>query len=287
MLIDTHAHLNFPAFKDDTDKVIRRCLENGIWMINVGTNYETSKKAIEITEKYPQGVYASIGLHPINLDTGLIKIKEDTLEGKHLEKEFDYEKYKKLALSGVKGSKKVVAVGEIGLDYYYKPKTKRKLELFKGKQRSGLCQQLDLATDLNLPVIFHCRMAHQDLIQTLQQSNTPTIKGVMHGFVGTLEQLKEYLKMGLYIGFNGIIFKKIEGTNFEEIVKNTPLEKILIETDCPYLTPPPAAAGGGTVRNEPLNVKYVAQKIAEIKNTNFERVAEITTKNARELFKLE
>ena len=107
MLIDTHAHLNFPAFKDDTDEVIRRCLENGIWMINVGTNYETSKKAIEIAQKYQKGVFATIGLHPINLDTGLVKIKEDTLEGKHLEKEFDYEKYKKLALSGVKGSKKV------------------------------------------------------------------------------------------------------------------------------------------------------------------------------------
>jgi len=254
-------------------------------MINVGTNYETSKKAIEIAEKYEKGIFASIGLHPINLDTGLVKIKIDEKEGNHFEKAFDYEKYKGLARSASSG--RVVAIGEIGLDYYWKPKTKRKLEFFKEKQRSGLCQQLDLATELNLPVIFHCRMAHQDLIQTLQQSNTPTIKGVMHGFVGTLEQLKEYLKMGLYIGFNGIIFKKIEGTNFEEIVKNTPLEKILIETDCPYLTPPPAAAGGGTVRNEPLNVKYVAQKIAEIKNTNFERVAEITTKNARELFKLE
>lgn len=118
MLIDTHAHLNFDAFKDDTDEVIRRSLDEEVWMINVGSNYETSKKAAEIAQKYPEGVFASIGLHPINLDTGLVKMKRDEVEGSHFEREFDYEKYKKLAKY-----KNVVAIGEIGLDYYWRPKT--------------------------------------------------------------------------------------------------------------------------------------------------------------------
>ena len=296
MLIDTHAHLNFAAFDKDynppttlplqkwtpREEVIKKCLENNVWIINVGTNFETSKKAVEIAQKYEKGVYASIGLHPINLDTGLVKIRVDESEGSHFEKEFDYEKYKELARSASSG--RVVAIGEIGLDYYWKPKTKRKLELFKEKQRAGLCQQLDLAKELNLPVIFHCRMAHQDLIEVLKskfQNPNFKIRGVTHGFVGTIEQLKEYLKMGFYIGFNGIIFKKIEGINFEENIKNTPLERILIETDCPYLAPP-----NFEERNNPLGVKFVVQRIAEIKNINFEKVAEITTKNAKELFKL-
>jgi TatD DNase family protein len=289
MLIDTHAHINFGAYENDSDEVISKCLENNVWMINIGTNFETSKKAVEIAQKYEKGVFAAVGLHPINLDTGLVKIKVDESEGSHFEKEFDFEKYKNLARS-----KKVVAIGEIGLDYYWKPKTKRKLELFKEKQRSGLCQQLNLARELNLPVIFHCRMAHEDLLEILNyklETINHKLKGVMHGFVGKTEQLREYLKMGLYIGFNGIIFKKIEGINFEENIKNTPLDRILIETDCPYLTPPISINQqnqhrSAFTRNEPLNVKYVAQKIAEIKNLDFEKVAEITTENAKDLFKL-
>ena len=298
MLIDTHAHLNFAAFDKDREGVIKRCLENNTWMINIGTNYETSKRAIEIAEKYPQGVFATIGLHPINLDTGLVKIRTDPEEGSNFEVEFDFEKYKRLATSG-----KVVAIGEIGLDYYWKPKTTRKKELFKQKQKELFLKELELAKELNLPVIFHCRMAHKDLIEVLkskfQNQNTKQkvlcsaepinmgsgpnfkIKGVMHGFVGTVEQLKEYFKMGFYIGFNGIIFKKIEGINFEENIKNTPLDRILIETDCPYLAP----ANFPEERNNPLGVRFVAEKIAEIKKVSFDEVAKITTQNTKKLFK--
>lgn len=280
MFIDTHAHLNFITFNKDREKIIKNCLEDNLWVINIGTNYETSRKAVEITQKYPQGIFAAIGLHPINLDTGLVKIKIDKQEGEYFEKEFDYEKYKELGKS-----KKVVAIGEIGLDYYWKPKTKKKLELFKQKQKELLLKELNLAKELNLPVIFHCRMAHDDLIEILNfQFSTFNFqrRGVMHGFVGTKEQLQKYLEMEFYIGFNGIIFKKIEGINFEENIKNTPLEKILIETDCPYLTP----SNFYEKRNNPLGVRYVAQKIAEIKNTTFDKVKEVTTQNARELFKI-
>ena len=149
MLIDTHAHLNFSAFDKDRNILTKKCLKEDIWMINIGTNYETSKKAIEIAKKYEKGVYASIGLHPINLDTGLIKIKNAKCKKQSpedvLEKDFDYQEYKKLAYSTSSGQacSKVVAIGEIGLDYYWKPKTTRKKELFKQKQRTGLCQQLN------------------------------------------------------------------------------------------------------------------------------------------------
>lgn len=279
MLIDTHAHLNFNAYKNDTDEVIRRSFDNDVWLINVGSQYETSKRAVEIAEKYPQGVYASVGLHPIHLETGLAKIKQDPeeIQFNTREEEFDYQKYKELAQP-----KKVVAIGEVGLDYYWKPKTKGKLELFKEKQRTVLCQQLKLAKELNLPVIFHCRMAHKDLIQFLKENEgARPPRAVAHGFVGNLEDLKNYLGFGYYIGFNGIIFKKIEGINFEENIKNTPLEKILIETDCPYLTPPQIEG-----RNEPIYVKCIVRKIAEIKNIDFEKVAEITFQNAKELFRI-
>ena len=281
MLIDTHAHLNFNAYKTDFEEVIRRCLKNDIWVINVGTQYKTSKKAVEIAERYKEGVYATIGLHPIHLNTGLVKKKLDQEEVtfNSREEDFDYEKYKELAKS-----EKVVAIGEIGLDYYYKPKTKRKLELFKEKQKEVFLKQLNLAKELNLPVIFHCRMAHKDLIEIL--SENPEVKpqkAVAHGFVGNLEELQKYLDLGFYIGFNGIIFKSIKGINFEENIKRMPLDKILIETDCPYLAPPPFE----NQRNEPLYVKYVAEKIAKIKNLSFEEIAKITTDNAKNLFKID
>ena len=280
MLIDTHAHLNFNSFKKDWDKIIQKCLENNIWVINIGSNFVSSQRAVEIAENSPYGIFAAIGLHPINLETGLVKIKLDPEEGEHFEKEFDAERYRKLAQS-----EKVVAISEIGLDYYWRPKTTKKKELFKQKQKDLLLKELNLAKELNLPVVFHCRMAHDDLIEILEfkiQNSKLKIKGVMHGFVGTAGQLREYLKMGFYIGFNGIIFKKIEGINFEENIKNTPLERMLIETDCPYLSPPELE----DQRNTPLNLKYIAQRIAQIKNINFDKVAEITTNNAKTLFNL-
>jgi len=289
MLIDSHAHLNFNAYQTDSEEVIKRTLKNGIWMINIGTQYDTSKKAVEIAQKYPEGVYAAIGLHPIHLNRGLVKMKLDREEitFNSREEEFNYEKYKELAQS-----EKVVAIGEIGLDYYYKPKTKRKLEIFKEKQKETLLKQLSLAKELNLPVIFHCRMAHRDLIKIILESPEAKPQGaVAHGFVGNLEELQKYLDFGFYIGFNGIVFKTITGINFEENIKETPLDKILIETDCPYLAPPLSAealikAGPLPIRNEPLYIKYVVEKIAKIKHLNFEEVAKITTENAKKLFKI-
>jgi len=277
MLIDTHAHVNFNAFKSDADEVIRRSLDNNVWMINVGSQYSTSKRAVEMAEKYPEGVYATIGLHPIHLSSGIFKTKVDTeeIEFQTKEENFDYEKYKDLAKS-----KKVVAIGEIGFDYWYRPKTKTKLAVFKEKQRTVLCKQLELAEELNLPVIFHCRVAQSDLIEILKLK-TPNYKlrGVIHCFTGTLDDAQKYLEMGFYIGFNGLIFKM---DWWNEIIKKIPIEKILIETDCPYLVPHQA----GVQRNEPIFVKYVAKRIAELKNLSYDELLKITTQNAKKLFKI-
>lgn len=272
MIIDTHSHLNFKAYKDDLDEVVNRTLQAHVWMINVGTKYETSKKAVELAEKYKEGVYAAIGLHPIYAAAEFQKIKTDPEEGEFLVKEesFDKEKYKELAKSD-----KVVAVGEIGLDYYYKPKTNIKLEQFKEKQKQVFLQQLELAKELNLPVILHCRMAHEDLIEILK---TKSERGVIHCFTGSWEEAQEYISLGFYIGLNGIVFK----LDIDEIIKRTPLDKILVETDCPYLTPPQENGK----RNEPIFVKHVIEKIADLKGISFQEVAEKTTQNAKKLFKI-
>jgi TatD DNase family protein len=276
MLIDTHAHLNFNAYREDADEVIKRSLDNDIWMINVGSQYETSRKAVAMAEKYPAGVYAAVGLHPIHLTEGIFKVKLDEEESAFQTKneDFNREKYKELA-----ESEKVVAIGEIGLDYYYRPKTKTKLNQFKERQKEIFLEQLALAEELNLPVIFHCRSAHQDLIEILEgrKKAAGRLRGVIHCFTGDWQQAEKYLAMGFYLGFNGIIFK----LNLAEVIEKTPLERILIETDCPYLTPPPMAG-----RNEPLYVKYVAEKIAEIKKLRYEEISVVTTENAKKLFKI-
>ncbi|MFH1462667.1 MAG: TatD family hydrolase [bacterium] len=294
MLIDTHSHLNFAAYKDDVDEVIKRSLEGGVWMINVGSQYSTSRRAVNIAQRYDRGVYAAVGLHPIHLADGIFKAKLDTEEASfntHNES-FDYQQYKELALS-----EKVVAIGEIGLDYYYKPKTKKRLEEFKNLQKEIFLEQLELAKELNLPIIFHCRTAHEDLIEILNTKYLPRRqadkiqntkpRGVVHCFTGTWQQAQKYLEMGFYLGFNGIIFK----LDLDEVIKNAPLDKILIETDCPYLLPPLPAealakAGFREGRNEPLYTKYIAEKVAKIKNLSYKDLSEITTQNAKKLFKI-
>ncbi|MBI2054195.1 MAG: TatD family hydrolase [Candidatus Staskawiczbacteria bacterium] len=283
MIIDTHSHLNFEAFKKDSDEVIKRTLGQNIWLINVGTRYETSEEAVKIAEKYKEGVYAAIGLHPIYAGTEFVKIKTDQSEGEFLTKEqgFDKEKYKELAKS-----KKAVAIGEIGLDYYYRPKTNAKLHQFKDSQKKVFIEQLELAEELNLPVIVHCRMAHADILDILK-SKTEKLRGVIHCFTGTEAEMEEYLKLGFYIGLNGIIFK----LNMDEAIKQCPPDRILVETDCPYLTPLPAevsakAGPKGYVRNEPVFIKYIIQKISNLKGISFEKIAKITTQNAQQLFKI-
>ncbi len=280
MLIDTHSHVNFNAYSKDADEVIKRALngstgspQDTVWMINVGSQYSTSKRAVEMAEKYREGVYAAVALHPIHLGPSKFVDKQEEdifLKFKTKEEKFDKEKYRELA-----SDSKVVAIGETGLDYYYVDEEKTK-EL----QKQVFKQHLELAKELNKPLIFHCRKAYNDLLDVLNsrfQILNSQVKGVLHCFMGKWSQAEEFLGMGFYLGFNGLV---TYCRDYDKVIKNTPLDKILIETDCPYLTPEPHRGK----RNEPLYVKYVAEKIAEIKEISFEKVAEQTTKNARKLF---
>ena len=271
MLIDTHSHLSFKAYDADREEVIKRAREEGVVCIDVGTKYETSKLVIELAEKN-ENIYAAIGMHPIHIKTDLMKLRMDEEEGAFapLGEEYDKEKYKELAKS-----KKVVAIGEIGLDYYYKPKTNTRLEQFKELQKKVFIEQLDLASELNLPVVIHVRMAHGDVLNILAERKN---RGVIHCFTGNWEEAQKYMELGFYIGFNGIIDK----LDLDEVIKKTPLGKILVETDCPYLTPKIE----GDKRNEPIFVKHIAQKIADLRGITFGEVASTTTANARKLFSI-
>jgi TatD DNase family protein len=279
MLIDTHSHLSFKAYDADREEVVKRTREAGMICIDVGTKYETSKLVVELAENN-EGIYAAVGMHPIHIKTDLMKLRMDEEEGAFapLGEEYDKEKYKNLILAdrSESGKNKIVAIGEIGLDYYYKPKTKSRLEQFKELQRKFFVEQLDFAEELNLPVIIHCRMAFEDLYEILKNRKN---KGVVHCFTGNWEEAQKYLDLGFYLGINGIIFK----FDIDEVIKKAPLDKLLLETDCPYLTPP---AEGKDKRNEPIFVKYVAERIAELKGISFDEVAKVTTDNAVRLFKL-
>jgi len=254
MYIDTHAHLNFKAFEADYRDVIERAFKLDVRaIINVGSNLKTSLEAIKIANMYDKGVYAAIGLHPIH-------IKDE---------DFDRDEFEKIAQD-----KKVVALGETGLDYYYDRSTKeRQKEIFR--------KILTIANKISKPVILHSRDAGDDVLSVLIEEKIES-KGVMHCSQGNWNFAKVILDMGLYISFTGLItFTK----NYEtfEVIKNAPLERIMIETDCPYMTPEPYRGK----RNEPAYVVEVAKKIAEIKKIPLEKVAEQTTKNAIELFGLD
>ena len=275
LLIDTHAHVNFIDFKSDSKEVIKRALDENIWIINVGAESKTSERAVKMAEEYKEGVYAAIGLHPSHLVEQDVEYKEneEIVKYKSKPEEFDYDFYLNLAKN-----KKVVGIGECGLDYF-----RTSDESLKEKQKEVFIKHLKLAKEANKPIIIHCRNAHDDLLKILHLAVKPP-SGVMDFFTGTLEQAKKYIGLGFYISFSGVItFPPRKGEivgAYDEIIKNIPLEKILVETDCPFVAPVPHRGK----RNEPAYVKYVAQKIAEIRGVSFEKVTEQTTKNAKRLF---
>lgn len=290
MFIDTHGHVNFNAFFKDADEVLKRALENDMWVIMPGTQYSTSKRAVEMAERYEKGVYAAVGVHPIHLEKRAVDVQEVqsslTKEQPWMlfetrAEEFDYEKYKELAKN-----KKVVAIGEVGLDYYRQPKGRQKRAEYQEKQKGALEQQIDLALELDLPVIFHCRKAHNDLIELLkrkQEKHQGKIRGVIHSYTGDIEQAEEFMNLGISFGFNGLILKDVPALPLpQEVISHIPLKRIVLETDSPYLIPPQA----GKERNEPVFVKYVAQEIARIKGIDLNEVAEKTTQNAKTLFRI-
>jgi len=243
-IFDTHCHPQFPQYDSDRDEVIRRALDAGIGMICVGTDLATSREAISLAERY-EGLYASVGLHPNEVTDN-----------------FQLTSYEELLKHP-----KVVAIGEVGLDYY------RTTDLKKRKlQRATLEQFITLAARHEKPVIIHCRDAHEDMMSIL-----PDYRGVMHSFTGTAEQARVYIKKGYFIGLNGIItFAK----SYEEMVRFLPLDRLLLETDAPYLAPAPYRGK----RNEPSYVDIVGRSIAAIKCLEPEALFEASTRNAEALF---
>ncbi len=289
MLIDSHCHLDFFAFKDDWREVIDRTLKEDVWLINVGAQFSTSERAIEAAELYPQGVYASIGLHPIHLFSETEEFTEANGEKKiikHAGEEPDFSLYEKLARS----SKKVVAIGEVGLDYYFfEGKSEEEVLVRKAKQQKIFLDFIALAEKLELPLILHCRgskdepyAAYDEMLDILKKEIAVgrKIKAVIHCFGGRADQAERFIELGFYVGFTGIITFGKKASEVQLAVKAVPLSRILVETDAPFLTPEPYRGR----RNEPAYVKYIAKKIAELKNEDLEVVSKATTENARKFF---
>ncbi|MFA6514889.1 MAG: TatD family hydrolase [Candidatus Paceibacterota bacterium] len=286
--IDIHAHTNFKAFEEDRDAVISRALENNTWVINIGTQYDTSKKAVEMTDDYPEGVYATIGLHPIHTGASYHDVSELGEEGQEFTSRgeiFDKEKYRELAKLG-----KVVGIGECGLDYYHLDEDSIE------KQKTAFIAQIELANELGLPLMLHVRNngtdkthnAYFDVYELIKKHSTrllevglPTI-GVSHFFAGSVEDMKRFVEIGIYISFAGpITYKpKPEICDYTGVIKETPLDMILTDTDSPYVAPVPHRGK----RNEPVYVREIVKKIAEIKGLNEEEVAKAIIANAKRLF---
>lgn len=288
MLIDTHAHINLHAFKDDADEVMQRSLAAGVSVINVGTEYSTSMQAVSMLESYPNNVYAAIGLHPSHTYDNPYLDENESASATSRE-EFNYEAYKQLA-----GNPKVVGVGECGLDYYRLPENAALHSEIKKQQKEAFEQQIKLAMELDKALIIHCRSskgtvdAYEDVLAIISNFQLPiTNEGhksprfEVHSFTGPLEIAQKFIELGGYIGLNGIITFDKTG-NMETVVKGVPLERIVLETDSPYLAPLPYRGK----RNEPVYIEHVAQKVAEWKQVPFETIAQQTTHNAKQLFKL-
>lgn len=272
MLIDTHAHLNFGAFREDADEVIRRSLSAGMMIVNVGSQYSTSARAVKYAEKYPEKLFAAVGTHPIHLHVGNFSYKDqdDELlieEIATIGEDVDFEKYRELAMK-----KEVVAIGEVGLDYHHFNDGDDK-EKMKAKQKEVLLGFIKLANDVEKPVMIHCWDAYPDLLEMLEK-NPVKKAGIIHSFIGGYRTAKRFIELGYKIGLNGIV---TYGISYDRLIKETDLSDIVLETDCPYLAPGPKKGE----RNEPLYTAYVAEKIAQIKGIPEAEVIEETSKTAR------
>ncbi|MDP2649880.1 MAG: TatD family hydrolase, partial [bacterium] len=262
---DTHCHLNFKAFENDLDKVIKEAIEQGVTkIINVGSKIDSSQKAVTLTNQY-ENLFASVGIHPHHAD----KLAENWL----------------VELENLVENPKVVAIGECGMDFYpYESNGATNPKL----QEDIFIKQIKLSNKLKLPLIVHNRQADEKIIEILAAHKNYLLNspGVFHCFSGSIDLLKKVVDLGFYVGFDGnITYKGIakgETTKLKDLVKFCPIDRILTETDAPYLTPIPHRGE----RNEPKYVIIVANAIAQIKGVSFEKIREESTKNALNLFKL-
>lgn len=249
--IDVHAHINFSEYDHDRDAVICEAKEKGIIMVNVGTDLETSKHVVALAEQY-SNCYAIVGMHPNTANN----------------EDFDYEAFKALAVH-----KKVIGIGECGLDFFREPYS---IE----KQEKAFQEQIRLAIECGKPLMIHARNSYRNILSILDQylnSSDVRLKGNVHFFAGTIEEARRFIEIGFTVSFTGVItFAK----EYEALVKEIPLENILSETDCPFVTPAPLRGQ----RNSPLNIPLIIDKIAEIKGVSADEVASAIRKNATNLF---
>ena len=253
MYFDTHAHYTDESFDADRDEIIKAVFESGVELImNNSSDYESSMEAINLTEKYPF-IYAAVGWHPHEAKT----FSEDS---------------EKLIRQWCT-LKKVKAIGEIGLDYYYDLSE-------RDVQRKVFVRQMELASELKMPVVIHDREAHADCMEIIRKF--PEVRGEFHCYSGSAEMAKEILDMGWYLGFTGAITFK-NARKALEVIEACPNDRILLETDCPYLAPVPLRGK----RNDSRNLSYMAKTIADIKGISVEEVAELTNRNGRNFFEID
>ncbi|MDS9473304.1 TatD family hydrolase [Sporosarcina pasteurii] len=255
MFIDTHVHLNADQYEEDVEEVIERALEAGVSkMVVIRFDRKTIRKAMELTERYPF-IYAVVGWHPVDA----VDCTEEDLEW----------------IESLAAHPKVVGIGEMGLDYYWDKSPKEvQQKLFR--------RQIQLAKKVNLPIVIHNRDATADVVRILKEEEAEQVGGIMHCFSGSVEIAKECITMNFLISLGGpVTFKNAKGP--KQVAKEIPLNKLLIETDAPYLTPHPHRGK----RNEPVYVTLVAEEIAKLKEVSIEEVASITTENALKLFKID
>lgn len=252
MLFDTHTHMDAPEFEEDRDAAMARAVEAGVSrLVNIGFNRETIPTTLALAEKY-DFVYAAIGWHPVDA----IDMQDGDLEW----------------IESLCSHEKVVAIGEIGLDYHWDKSP-------KDVQHRVLREQIALAKRVKLPIVIHNREAHEDTIRILKEENALEVGGIMHAFSGSWETAKICLDMGFHLSFGGpVTFKNAKQP--KEVLEKTPMDRLLIETDAPYLTPHPYRGK----RNETAYVRLVAEMAAQLKGVSLEEIAEQTMKNANKLF---
>jgi len=249
MFVDVHAHLDDEAFDTDRQEMIKKIEEAGIIVVNAGSDMASSRFSVKLAEEF-DFIYACVGIHPH--------------EAKKVEKDYLTE------LEELAKSPKVIAIGEIGLDYYYGSSE-------KDAQKKVFREQIELAKSLNLPVVVHDRDAHKDTADILK--NIKPERGLMHCYSGSLEMAQEFIEMNFYFSFGGVItFKNAKRPR--EVAAQLPLDKILLETDCPYLTPEPYRGK----RNDPTKIPVIANKLAELHQVSLQEIEEITYANFKKLF---
>lgn len=254
MIFETHAHYDDEAFDEDRDSLLKSLSEQGIeYVVNVGASISTTKKTLELMKEYPF-LYGAVGVHP-----------SETAE---LNEE-NFAWLKKLS-----GEPKVVAIGEIGLDYYWDTPE-------RSIQKEWFDRQMELAKEVKLPAIIHSRDAAADTLDMIKASGLQSVSGIIHCFSYGKDMAKQYLDMGFYLGIGGVVTFK-NAKKLVETVEYAPMSQLVLETDCPYLSPEPFRGK----RNSSLNLIYVAKKIAEIKGMDYEEVIEITEQNAKKLYRI-